>query len=494
MKKVIVKEGQSIQDIAIQEAGNIGVLGDILRANDLNPDSDLNAGDVLIITDEVINYKPDPVEIIEATQENQEILLKKPEASIFDLTLQGYGDLNGLADLLRRNDLNPDSIISPLSEVKIGPVLKSSLVNFAKSQNITFASYINDFVTQETLLFDAFPDFFDGPSATAFGVVKVSSTYTGPCIRVCHPDTMIETDIGFIQQPNGTFIIDAAAAEAFHNGASSPLLVTRAYLQRADGTGLEYAAPPTLSNAFQFIYDTDNPIESYLSKVDGSYMDFTYWRNYDFSVLDNTAILNAQKVAHRYYENTIFQKDFESNSGFTYFQSPKGSGISNYSRILVRSGSPPTLTNRLFNYQGMDFSQSDWSGEIRDNWDEQTQDDLRKWQCFRIWNDWPENISGVASTRLTEMRFGIAQVDGYSLNDTFTFANVRYGRRFGAYRDLGASGDDGHDENYKVRLHVRSVNDIDNFDNMTRAERDAVDAKINSLFGIDNTFYIQDLS
>ena len=95
MKKVTVKDRQSIFDIAIQEFGTLQNLFDILKDNNLTLDSQLSGGQELIINNEgkgVENVKQ--VMLLEEIQPNNKFTFVTPSMpATFDSTITTWDNV-----------------------------------------------------------------------------------------------------------------------------------------------------------------------------------------------------------------------------------------------------------------------------------------------------------------------------------------------------------------------------------------------------------------
>lgn len=74
-------------------------------------------------------------------KESQKIV--KLGQSLLDYTLQHYGSVQGLIDVMKRNDLSLLDRIEP-GAIYTVPVTVSSVVSYTKANKITFASYKNE--------------------------------------------------------------------------------------------------------------------------------------------------------------------------------------------------------------------------------------------------------------------------------------------------------------------------------------------------------------
>ena len=141
MRDIKTPYHQSIFDIALQEYGDINAVFQLLRDNsNAILDDELNVDTTLSIDD---NY----VAKIEAFA-NAEYIMNISDItvlqnqSLFDISLQEYGDIEGLFFLMKANNLSLHTTIKAGDVIKITEKqINKSLVKFYKENGINPASY-----------------------------------------------------------------------------------------------------------------------------------------------------------------------------------------------------------------------------------------------------------------------------------------------------------------------------------------------------------------
>ncbi|MCX6232610.1 MAG: LysM peptidoglycan-binding domain-containing protein [Bacteroidetes bacterium] len=148
MSKIIVLNGQSLFDIALQQYGTVDSVFRLAEENNIdNITDDLIPGTELIINE---NYKSKTFENEILKESNLKYVTVSSGQNLFDLSLQEYGSTEGVAQLAKDNGIN--SITDSINEgtqliIDRNKIINANVVNDLKNKNAIVASRIKE--TQE---------------------------------------------------------------------------------------------------------------------------------------------------------------------------------------------------------------------------------------------------------------------------------------------------------------------------------------------------------
>lgn len=147
-KEVIVREGQSLTDLAIEHYGDVSYLFQLLEDNPQlqAPDTEAMPGDLLLINRKLSDQKPNiDFQYISLVSIQKEPEFRQTEVyegqSVLDMALQEYGDIEAALDLLTEtntDDIGSWSLTEPGSTISIrkNRVYDADVTTYYQNRNI----------------------------------------------------------------------------------------------------------------------------------------------------------------------------------------------------------------------------------------------------------------------------------------------------------------------------------------------------------------------
>jgi hypothetical protein len=132
MNETVKHSGESIIDVAIREYGHIHGLYNLIKDNALSFSSDVLPGSVLMVDEDADFSELPEVEIKVIKSAAPNYITVEPNQNIYDLAIQETGDISGIVDLVKSNNISFSSqVIGGEKFIKPG-VISKVLVNYLK--------------------------------------------------------------------------------------------------------------------------------------------------------------------------------------------------------------------------------------------------------------------------------------------------------------------------------------------------------------------------
>jgi len=485
-------ESATIWDLAVIANGNLGVALSLAQDNGIELDDDIAPETEIQVSQAVRDYKPPTIEPVLKVAQSQETTVL-PNQSIFDITLQRFGSLNGIAQILAGNDIDPDVKLGNFSKIKAPLNSKSAVVGYYKNRNIIPETW--RFEEAITPLMDKFADFFE--NGLGFSTVRLTDTYSGYCLRVCHPVSLLEIDIGF-KEYNGRMWVDAQAAQAFFESqpeTAEPLKITRAYLQGLHESGANFMEPPTYSNALEFYPNAENPDESYIRKGDTQFMQFENFRRQNYRDA-NSPYLNTAQHLHAAFTLVVWEgsemTDANVNVGHYFGHMGPNNGQTTSFQIRDRYNDNPTLRLNRYtskfrlggNIGTFDTRNSNWwdvSVQPLPQLGQYTDDQFSEYGIHAGYHEYRDQTD--VDNELIFIENLIKQyIKKYEAETGIVQIAWTQPNQFGAYKRPGDPAAAGFDCFYSTKLFLRALNDKIEFKGMSPDKTELIYREVEKIF------------
>lgn len=142
MNTLIVAPGENLFDVVVSKYGSMEALFDVAELNGVGVTGELAPG-AMVDCDESITIASGTIKIPTAIAMPYDSDLAEPGQSIFDMTVQLYGDIEGLFDLTEKNGLPLTGELKPGTLVKANTPADKNMRNILKAQQIKPATIVN---------------------------------------------------------------------------------------------------------------------------------------------------------------------------------------------------------------------------------------------------------------------------------------------------------------------------------------------------------------
>jgi len=340
---------------------------------------------------------------------------------------------------------------------------------FEARQSIKLYEGLDKYLSNDIPLFDQFPQFFE--NGFAFSMVKISETYTGQCLRVSHPVSLVEQDIAFTTF-GGRDWIDAQVAQEFLDASSNPddlpLRVVKGYLQGLNMTTGILSDTLPLANAMYLYLDPANPknCEVYSVAVENE-INYLNWAKLRFlNPRTSTGSFRLDSNTRMRALDITVSRFIENFTNATFFQGYNIAGEQYISGTDTQSRFAANTTNfKVYIFPSFDKAQYTLKGFLIDQSTAIASEDF-------IWR----NII----YKYDSLEFPLA---GYNRNnDPFASSITSIGGSLRSQTFVRS------DQAIGFKFYVKTIDDLTNFDNITSQGITEVRNAINKIFGTQQTY------